>query len=209
MPLFAQKGFAGTTTKEIARAAGVSEALVFQHFPSKAALYHAIVNSGCEGHPALERLLSLPPSTATLVHMTRMMVEHFVLGTLGDPGENELRHRLVANSFLEDGEYARLVSVWVTTEVLPQFEASLAAARAAGDLRPGIDTSVNQFWFGEHVASMIAYARLSGSPTVPYVGDVHAVIADAVRFILRGLGLTEEAIARHDRPLLADWPVEA
>ena len=31
-PLFARRGFAGTTTKEIAEAAGVSEALLFRHF---------------------------------------------------------------------------------------------------------------------------------------------------------------------------------
>ena len=41
--LFARKGFNGTTTKEIARAAGVSEALVFKHFPTKRALYAAIL----------------------------------------------------------------------------------------------------------------------------------------------------------------------
>lgn len=41
--LFAKKGFNGTTTKEIARAAGISEALVFKHFPTKRALYRAIL----------------------------------------------------------------------------------------------------------------------------------------------------------------------
>src|ERR1044072_4403631 len=41
--LLAAKGFNGTTTKEIARAAGVSEALVFKHFPTKRALYAAIL----------------------------------------------------------------------------------------------------------------------------------------------------------------------
>lgn len=41
--LFARKGFNGTTTKEIAKAAGVSEALVFKHFPTKRALYAAIL----------------------------------------------------------------------------------------------------------------------------------------------------------------------
>lgn len=41
--LFAHKGFNGTTTKEIAKAAGVSEALVFKHFPTKRALYAAIL----------------------------------------------------------------------------------------------------------------------------------------------------------------------
>lgn len=41
--LFAARGFRGTTTKEIAKAAGVSEALLFKYFPTKRALYAAIL----------------------------------------------------------------------------------------------------------------------------------------------------------------------
>ena len=42
--LFSQRGFSGTTTKEIARASGVSEAMVFRHFASKDTLYAAILD---------------------------------------------------------------------------------------------------------------------------------------------------------------------
>ena len=46
--LFSQRGFKGTTTKEIARVAGVSEAMVFRHFENKDALYDAILDTkGC------------------------------------------------------------------------------------------------------------------------------------------------------------------
>ena len=41
--LFAAKGFNGTTTREIAQTAGISEALVFKYFPTKRALYAAIL----------------------------------------------------------------------------------------------------------------------------------------------------------------------
>jgi TetR/AcrR family transcriptional regulator len=40
---FSRRGFKGTTTKEIASAAGVAEAIIFQHFPSKEALYSAVL----------------------------------------------------------------------------------------------------------------------------------------------------------------------
>ena len=40
--VFAEKGFDGTTTRELAAAAGVSEALLFKHFPNKEALYSAM-----------------------------------------------------------------------------------------------------------------------------------------------------------------------
>jgi len=42
--LFSQRGFSGTTTREIARAAGVSEAMVFRHFATKSELYEAILS---------------------------------------------------------------------------------------------------------------------------------------------------------------------
>lgn len=48
--IFSESGFSGTTTKEIARVAGVSEAIIFRHFATKRELYHAILDmKACEG----------------------------------------------------------------------------------------------------------------------------------------------------------------
>jgi TetR/AcrR family transcriptional regulator len=41
--LFAEKGFYGTTTKEISASAGITEALIFRHFENKDALYAAVI----------------------------------------------------------------------------------------------------------------------------------------------------------------------
>src|SRR5215207_2497876 len=50
MRLFSERGFRGTTTKEIAQAAGVSEAIIFRHFATKEELYTAIIDyKGCGG----------------------------------------------------------------------------------------------------------------------------------------------------------------
>jgi TetR/AcrR family transcriptional regulator len=43
LKVFSRRGFKGSTTKEIAAAAGVTEAIIFQHFPSKEALYSAVL----------------------------------------------------------------------------------------------------------------------------------------------------------------------
>lgn len=42
--LFSRKGFRGTTTREIAAAAGVTEAIIFRHFATKEDLYTAILD---------------------------------------------------------------------------------------------------------------------------------------------------------------------
>ena len=44
MELFSRKGFDGTTTREISKAAGVSEAIIFRHFATKEDLYAAIID---------------------------------------------------------------------------------------------------------------------------------------------------------------------
>ena len=70
MQLFSERGFRGTTTKEIAQAAGVSEAIIFRHFATKDDLYTAIIDfkscsglggglaphahDGSTGHPVVE-----------------------------------------------------------------------------------------------------------------------------------------------------------
>ena len=44
LDLFAKRGFEGTTTREIAAAAGVNEAIIFRHFPTKHDLYSAVID---------------------------------------------------------------------------------------------------------------------------------------------------------------------
>ena len=47
MHLFARLGFRGATTRRIAEAAGVNEAIIFRHFPSKEDLYWAMIDAKC------------------------------------------------------------------------------------------------------------------------------------------------------------------
>lgn len=44
--LFAKSGFDATTTRQIAAEAGISDALIYRHFPDKQALLRAIVDAG-------------------------------------------------------------------------------------------------------------------------------------------------------------------
>src|SRR3984893_16114283 len=79
--VFAEKGFDGTTTRELADAAGVSEALLFKHFPNKEALFTAISTSCCNHQNddgRLARLKALEPSASTLVLMIHYMVSHLL-----------------------------------------------------------------------------------------------------------------------------------
>jgi AcrR family transcriptional regulator len=195
VPLFARNGFAGTTTRELAAAAGVSEALLFKHFPSKQSLYREILALGCEGDPALEKLATLPASTATLVAIVRFMVRRCVLGDDADRHDFDLRMRLMLHSFLEDGDYARELFAAIAPRVVPLFVASLQAAEEAGDLAPLPASGANRFWFAHHVAAMMAFAFLPPEGFIPYEGALDQLIEEAGDFILRGLGMNEAAVA--------------
>src|SRR5580700_4203452 len=74
--VFADKGFDGTTTRELADAAGVSEALLFKHFPNKVALFSAMQAACCneEDLGRYELLNSLEPSASTLVLLVHFLV---------------------------------------------------------------------------------------------------------------------------------------
>ncbi len=58
--LFSRKGFRGTRTREIAEAAGISEAMIYRHFATKRELYSAII----ETKSATEELLASAATAA-------------------------------------------------------------------------------------------------------------------------------------------------
>ena len=56
LEVFSRKGFEGTTTKEVAAVAGVTEAIIFRHFPNKQALYTAVLDHRVQSADLQERL---------------------------------------------------------------------------------------------------------------------------------------------------------
>jgi AcrR family transcriptional regulator len=202
LPLFARKGFATITTREIAAAAGVSEALIFKHFPSKAALYDAIVRSGCEGSEELEAFSRREPSTGLLVELVRCMVHYFVVEVAADQDQWKARHRLVLSSLLEDGEFARRAYGWVRETLLPIFTASLAAAEAAGDVVRSPVPPENRFFFAEHFASMLASVRLPAGEAITGAAETpEDLVRQATWFALRAIGFSDEALARAEQQI--------
>jgi TetR/AcrR family transcriptional regulator len=54
--LFARRGYGGTTTREIAERAGINEALLFRHFPSKEKLYWTIIEEQCNARGRKQKI---------------------------------------------------------------------------------------------------------------------------------------------------------
>lgn len=206
LPLFAKKGFAATTVRAIATAAGVSEALIFKHFPSKAALYEAILREACDNDEELIALLARPPSTETLVEFVRGITSYFLFEV---PVEEAAiaRQRLYLISLLDDGEYARVARTWMRETVLPIFAASLAAAEAAGDLVPSPVTADQRLCYAEHLCSSLASHCLARRPAADAACDDGTIARQVVWFLLRGIGMTDAALARHAAEPWTPYPV--
>ncbi|MCD1260796.1 TetR/AcrR family transcriptional regulator [Paenibacillus athensensis] len=48
LDLFVTKGYYGTSTREISKAAGISSGLMFHYFPSKQQVYEELITIGCQ-----------------------------------------------------------------------------------------------------------------------------------------------------------------
>jgi AcrR family transcriptional regulator len=201
LPLFARNGFAATTTKELARAAGVSEPLLYKHFPSKEALYLEIQNFTCKAtDPAVERLTTLPPTTSSLVQLVYYLLRALIVGLPRGPIEWETRHRLTINSFLEDGTFARVLYRTRFDSFCSQMEACLEAAIAAGDATRGPIRKGNRARLAHHVGAWVALAHLPQRPVIDYKASREELLESAVWFSLRGMGVKDKALAKHFNP---------
>jgi AcrR family transcriptional regulator len=199
--VFAEKGFDGTTTRELAEAAGVSEALLFKHFPNKEALYSAMQMSCCQGKdPVIERLKALEPSTSALVTLVHFMVWRKVGIRSADHEEEAIHMRLMYRSMLDDGEFARLQLRHLATGWIPKIEECLKAAIEAGDAVEGPVLGGLSGWFGHHLAAIMKLLLSPSTPVVDYKVPRTKLIEQAVWFVLRGMGLKEEAIKRYYNP---------
>jgi AcrR family transcriptional regulator len=96
---FAQNGFSGTKTKDIAAAAGVSEAILFRHFASKEDLYHAILDEkeatmgGERWFVEMNELADRRDDRGVFQHVARQVIRSF--------REDAAFHRLLLYASLE------------------------------------------------------------------------------------------------------------
>jgi AcrR family transcriptional regulator len=195
--VFVEKGFYRTTTRELAEAAGVSEALLFRHFPSKEALYSAIQVS-CfkeEGSKVIDKLLSLEPSTSALVFLVHDLISHVVGGR---PEEDERTFmQLLLRSLMDEGEFARLAVQGGPAHWVRKVGECIKAAKAAGDL---VDRPAKADLGGWFVHELITGIMVHALPSVTVID--HGItrkdlVEQAALFCLRGMGMTEKAINRY------------
>ncbi len=201
LELFARQGLHGVTTRMIAEAAGMSEALLYRHFRSKDELYAELQSWCLRGTlGAAEKLIQLPVNTATLVLAVYFSV-HQILGGPDRSQSFSYIQRIMLNSLIGDGKFARGFCQVNFARFLPKLRALLDAAHAAGDIEgPRSAHPDLGFWLVHHTAVMASNIYLPDPPVIDHGVDRAALVVEIARFVLRGLGLKAAALARHFHP---------
>lgn len=133
--LFAERGYAGTTTRRVAERAGVTEAVIFRHFPDKDALYAAVLDRKAAEVPLdewFERIEDLRRSHGDAAALTE--IYQHVIGR----GRRDPHHlRLMVYSALEDHALARRMQAAHSLRLYRLLERMIVEGQRDGRFRPG------------------------------------------------------------------------
>jgi len=128
---FAANGFKGTTTRQIAREAGVNEALIFRHFPDKRALYAAIIERKIADRISLDLIESASSDAGD----DRAALEGVARGLIASAERDPAFWRLFYFSALEGHELSRLYLDSFSRRLWQLVGRQIARAEQAGRMR--------------------------------------------------------------------------
>jgi AcrR family transcriptional regulator len=190
--VFADRGFAGATTALIAQRAGISEALLYRHFKSKAALFRAVLRR-LTRQQDIELQLNVGEPKTTLDYVRN--IRNYLTREMAmlDGTEGAIGHRLLTASLAGDGIYARLIFRRALRHRRPMLAAALEQARKEGLASKLAIDPINSFFLTSHVGLMLAMTRLSGK-LAPYGGGDEKVLRDALIFCTRGIGISDTVV---------------
>jgi AcrR family transcriptional regulator len=151
---FAVRGYHGAATAEIARGAGCSEPMLYKHFPSKQALFAAVLADA--GARMGERVARIVEDAENPVDA---WIEHIATRATRDPEIIELmRLRMLAVSLVDVPEVRAAIAT-NTAAMRERMVSILARARESGYVRDDVDLEAAAWlWFGFTLAGGFAHA---------------------------------------------------
>ncbi|MFN3425239.1 MAG: TetR/AcrR family transcriptional regulator [Novosphingobium meiothermophilum] len=191
--VFSRHGYDGAKTLQIAREAGVSEALVYRHFPSKLALYRAVLRQVFLEQDERWREQGIHAEGARGLAEA---IHGFIHACVADAADAERCdiHRMTLASLAGDGSYASLIYRRSQRRNATAMNAAYASARAEGGLvGMALDVPAAAM-FIEHVGTMITAIMALPPAARPYGLEGDDLVRQATWFCLRGIGMPEKII---------------
>lgn len=193
--VFAELGFRGARTQQIADAAKVSEALLYRYFPSKRHLYLAVLRRAASHQDArFKRLKSMPPSTEALISA---ISDYMSVCASGREAPSAPSVSILLSSFARDNSYVRFFHRRSRKLWAEAFEKNIAASVRSGDAIASPLIPVNAYFFVEHVGMMMLATLLNRATASRYNQTQQQLVSDAVWFACRGIGVADEALRRY------------
>lgn len=199
--LFAERGFHGLTTKDLARRLGLTEPVLYQHFSSKEALWGEVKRQHRFPFSEWEQQVNhVTPSARHFVLITGMLVWGITLGRRPGSMESIPRHaqilRLLGHGLFETEGPLCWHQEHFSHTILPWWMLSYHAAAQSGDLVLS-EVSDEALWLA--FRQMLSLALMeAGRPHLALGWETEKERFDHLtRFILRGLGVCEETLKYH------------
>jgi len=180
--LFADKGFSGTKTREIAQLAGISETLIFQHFKNKEELYRMALKQLFAHHPVIPEI-------------EEKVAQKDDLGVFTDLALHMIRHaqqdpriiRLSAFAALEGPHFAEIFQHGEeSTLLVSEFLASYIKQRIAEGAFKNINARIAARLFIETIFMHIVDQEVSLTGP-PLAFSVEETVETLVKIFLGGL----------------------
>ncbi len=204
IPVFAKKGFTATTTKDLAKASNVSEALLYRHFPSKESLFGHIQDQICSTESSIHEFVdALKPGSESIVQLVYLVFK-IVFDTQQHHPLGSSVYRLQIQSLLEDGTFARSFNEPRFNKMLDPLAEFAEASIAAGEMIPGPLTHYERHWFSHHLAVSLRLAVLPPDEVFDYQSRPGDRLIHGVWFSLRGMGMKDAVIERYLQPDVLD-----
>jgi AcrR family transcriptional regulator len=185
LELFAEKGFFGTSMREIARAVGVRESAIYHHFANKDALLDALLQDAGESRlvrfeQATEDWNNTPPRELLLKLAKGMMTQW------EQPREQKLWRMLMTEGFRlsESGRFQMDASFRKSRERLEQLFSDMAGAQKIKSVPAGLLSM-------EFMAPLLMVRNMIASPKAYHLPEgvsVWSVLQNHVNFFCDAIG---------------------
>jgi len=147
-----------------------------------------------------EELDRLDPGAETLATIAYLSVRLILFEVPGLEKDQYWHERLLFRSLIGDTTFAKAHFKNIRDIIEDRFSACITQAIRAGDIKDTKIQSINLMWFSHHLAMALNLCHLSGDPAFEYEGSKEELAFQTASFILRGIGMTDDAMSRYVKP---------